>query len=60
MHALEALSVEAHNISDNIGVIALAKHADLLLDVCNLVPLAQLDDLDSHELSSGFEQGFVD
>ena len=50
----------AYNIAHDIRVVALAQHADLLLDVSDLVPFTELYDLDGHKLSSGLEQGLVD
>ena len=49
----------AHYVSHDIGVVALAEHADLLLYVCNLVTLPMVDDFDSHKLASRLHQGFV-
>ena len=49
----------SHNILHNIGMVALAQHADLSLDVSNLVALSQLDDFDGNKFPSGFQDRLV-
>lgn len=50
----------AHNVTHYVWMVAFAEHADLLLDVKNLLLFCKLNHLDGNKFPSLFVQSLID
>ena len=60
MYTIDLARNEAYHVANYVRVVALAEHADLLLDIFDIVSSAQRYHLDRNNFSRCLDTGFID